>query len=81
MVIAHQTFHWENYLDARTTAEQAFRAFYQGQGYAEANEQQAVHDFIFSFFNACIDEHQFTWMNNHPNEEYRAPSQSRKRMS
>ncbi len=70
MVIAHPIFHWDDYLDARTTAEKAFRAFYRGQGYAEADEQQAAHDFIVSFFNTCIDEHQFTWMNQHPNEEY-----------
>lgn len=73
MVIAHRTFHWDNYLEARTTAEKAFREFYEGKAFAEADKDKAVHDFLISFFNACVDEHEFTWMDNHPNEEYSQP--------
>lgn len=69
MLIAHDTFRWEDYLQARTTAEQAFRAFYQQQQYPEKDADAAAQGFIVSFFNQYIDEQQYAWEDAHPNEE------------
>ena len=73
MKIEHEIFHWNDYLKARTTAEKAFRLFYEQQHYPKDKLDIIVTDFIISFFNACIDDNLFQWMDAHPNEEYPAP--------
>ena len=64
-----KTFRWNDYLEARTTAEQAFRAFYEQQKYPVEELDGLLEDFIISFFNQVIDECQYEWEDAHPDEE------------
>ena len=73
MEIASSTFSWKDYLDARQTAEQTFRAFYQSQRYPEAEQEDALKRFLESFYNLCIDRCQFEWEDAHPGEEMPLP--------
>lgn len=75
MAIAHETFRWNDYLQARMTAEQAFRTFYARQGYPQANLEEALNGFIVSFFSQNIDECQFQWEDEHPGMEMPEPAE------
>ena len=77
MNIAHQTFRWEDYLEARRTAEEAFRKFYQSQNYDQEKLERASEEFIVSFFNQNIDDRQFDWEKDHPAEEYNFPTETK----
>ena len=70
MTIAHSTFRWTEYLEARTTAEKTFRLFYDQMKFPAEKLDEALDAFIVSFFNQCIDESQYRWENAHPDEEY-----------
>ena len=72
MTIAHETFRWDDYLQARTTAEDALRTFYQSEGLPQEKLEGILNSFIVSFFNQNIDESFFTWEEAHPGEEYPA---------
>ena len=69
MAIAHDSFHWNDYLEARTSAEKTFRLFFEQQQYSEDKWDDALNGFIVSFFNQNIDERQYEWEDAHPNEE------------
>ena len=70
MKIAHNTFRWDDYLIARTTAEKTFRQFFEQQHYPEDLWEEALEGFIVSFFNQNIDENQFEWEDANPDMEY-----------
>jgi hypothetical protein len=74
MSLAHENFRWNDYLEARLTAEKTFRLFFEQQKLPKEKLEEALDAFIFSFFNQCIDERQFEWENNHPGEEYLRPA-------
>ncbi len=74
METTHETFRWNDYLDARTTAEETFRKFYAKQQYPEADLENALHGFILSFFMANVDQSQVEWDCSHPNEAYANPN-------
>ena len=77
MKTAHQIFRWNDYYEARTTAEKSFRQFYEAQHYPEDKLDEAVKGFILSFFMQNIDERLMEWEDNHPGEEYSAPQDSK----
>ena len=68
--IAHETFRWNDYLEARTTAENTFRQFWTMQHYPKDCENEAVKGFIQSFFMTNIDAREIMWAQNHPDEDY-----------
>ena len=74
MDISQDNFHWSDYYEARSTAEKAFRIFYQQQHYPSAGEDVATDSFIVSFFNEKIDESILLWEDQHPGQEYMQPS-------
>ncbi len=74
MGISQDIFRWGDYFEARSTAEKAFRIFYQQQNYPSAGEDNATGNFIVSFFNEKIDECIFAWEDQHPGQEYSQPS-------
>ena len=69
MGIAHDTFRCNDYLEARTTAEKAFRLFYEQQRYPASLLDEEAKAFVVSFFNQHIDEYQFQWEEEHQGEE------------
>lgn len=69
MTAAHDTFRWNDYLEARMTAEKSFRLFYEQQQYPKDKLDAILSEFIVSFFNQNIDERQFEWEDAHPGEE------------
>ena len=73
MAISQDVFRWSDYFEARSTAEKAFRMFYQQQNYPSAGEDNVIDDFIVSFFNEKIDECIFAWEDQHPGQEYSQP--------
>ncbi len=76
MKIAHNTFRWENYLEARTTAEKTFRLFYAQCRYPEDKLEEAVKKFIISFFNENIDENLREWQEEQGKEKYPTETQT-----
>lgn len=74
MVIAQEVFNWNDYYEARTTAEMAFREFYKKQRYPKENLEAATNGFIVSFFNQVIDESQHIWEEENPGEEMPEPA-------
>lgn len=74
MQIATETFRWEDYdyLQARTTAEQSFRLFYEKMQFPAEEKDKMVDGFVISFFNQNIDEHLMEWEDAHRGQEYPA---------
>ncbi len=68
--LSQDIFHWSDYYEARSTAEKAFRIFYQQQNYSSAWEDEAADNFIGSFFNEMIDESILSWKEQHPGQDY-----------
>ena len=70
MAVADEIFQWGDYLVARTTAEKAFRIFYEKQHFPPEAEDIYADEFILYFFNEVIDENVALWLTQHPGQEY-----------
>ncbi len=77
MAIAHETFRWngDDHLEARMTAEKAFRLFYERQDYPVSNLETAVKSFITAFLSQFIDDNLAIWRFEHPDMQYPTPEE------